>query len=106
MKAIIEANYKRLLLDDSSEAIDIKKWLEEDEKWFKLWEIDQIILDQINSKKQKEFEDIKKHLMEEFEHFKMRCIKQAEFVAGQEAEVQVEKDLQWIEAEAKAAKGD
>lgn len=32
--------------------------------------------------------------MEEFEHFKMRCIKQAEFVAGQEAEVQVEKDLQ------------
>lgn len=48
-----------MLLDDSSEAIDIKKWLEEDEKWFKLWEIDQIILDQINSKKQKEFEDIK-----------------------------------------------
>ena len=57
-------------MNTSEKSLDIQKRLEKDEKQYMLWDVDEKIMNQINAEKEKEFADIKKHLMEEFELYK------------------------------------
>lgn len=83
-------------MNTSEKSLDIQKRLEKDEKQYMLWDVDEKIMNQINAEKEKEFADIKKHLMEEFELYKFWIIKAAEHIATQDALKQADEDAKWI----------
>lgn len=84
--------------------MDIKKRIENEEKQYQLWTVDEKLLKQIDEKREKEFQEVKKHLMEEFELYKFRVIQNAEEYAVVKAKKDAQNEALRLEDEAKAAR--